>query len=425
MSADSPQPLKFGPRTWLRVYAGVIRQAGLRVALRSIRIQLEEKITGYGLASTLRLTRIWYLLGTIAGVALVCWSPQPRATEGQVDIASLIAFASVVGAGLAIALRSLAMLASTYSSNLLIHRFSVSLVPTLLRAAALAAIAFVAAQFQWPLSAGTAIALLLVGWLVWPLFLRMVIAFQAPRHITHRLLPVDQLLAMAARKLPAQARRQVAIHEAGHAVFFGLGNTVPEDLFAWMDDELPELSEVVEGDRRAALAVGAVSSFNSLTEKVLTLDLHRREMLVLLGMLCGGGAAEAVFYGAPSAGMIGDAALFEGRARQFLSLFPDQRWPYFIHAVDEEERKVNAASLAGFRAHLLDQAMEFVRTNKPVVEAVAKALQEKGELDVEDLRHLLPGVKASAGFERFDWPADMPAMHYPGTKQAASPTLRS
>lgn len=46
MSADSPQPLKFGPRTWLRVYAGVIRQAGLRVALRSIRIQLEEKITG-------------------------------------------------------------------------------------------------------------------------------------------------------------------------------------------------------------------------------------------------------------------------------------------------------------------------------------------------------------------------------------------
>ncbi len=69
--------------------------------------------------------------------------------------------------------------------------------------------------------------------------------------------------------------------------------------------------------------------------------------------------------------------------------------------------------------------MEFVRTNKPVVEAVAKALQEKGELDVEDLRHLLPGVKASAGFERFDWPADMPAMHYPGTEQAASPALRS
>lgn len=421
MSGDSPQPLKFGPRAWMRVYAGVIRQAGLRVALRSIRIQLEEKIVGYGLASTLRLTRIWYLVGTIGGIALVFWSPRPHLANGQVDLASLIAFAAVVGSGLAIALRSLAMLASTYSSNLLIHRFSVSLVPTLLRVAVLAAIAFVAVQFQWPLSAGTAIALLLVAWLLWPLFLRTVIAFQAPRHITHRLLPVDQLLAMAARKLPAQARRQVAIHEAGHAVFFGLGNTVPEDLFAWMDDELPELTEVVEGDRRAAVAVGAVSSFNSLTEKVLTLDLHRREMLVLLGMLCGGGAAEAVFYGAPSAGMIGDAAMFEGRARQYLSLFPDQNWPYFIHPVDEDERKVNAASLAGFRAHMLHQATEFVRANKPVVEAVANALQEKGEVDVEDLRRLLPGVKAAAGFERFDWPADMPAMHYLGDEHTASP----
>lgn len=415
--------MKFGARAWLRVYAGVIRQAGLRVALRSIRIQLEEKITGHGLASTLRLTRIWYALGTMAGGALMFWAPRPRATDGQVDLASLIGFAAVVGAGLAIALRSLAMLASTYSSNLLIHRFSVSLMPTLLRAAVLAAIAFVAIQFQWPLSAGTAIALLLVAWLIWPLFLRTVIAFQAPRHITHRLLPVDQLLAMAARKLPAEARHQVAIHEAGHAVFFGLGNTVPEDLFAWMDDELPELNEVVEGDRRAAIAVGAVSSFNSLTDKVLTLDLHRREMMVLLGMLCGGGAAEAVFYGAPSAGMIGDAAMFEGRARQFLSLFPDQRWPYFVHTVDEEERKVNAASLAGFRAHVLELATEFIRANKAVVEAVAKALQEKGELDVEDLRRLLPGVVAAAGFERFDWPADIPAMHYLDTGGKAA--LRS
>lgn len=417
--------MKAGPCTWLRVYAGLIRKAGLRAALRSIRNKIEERITAYGLASTLRLMRVWYLLGTVAGIAMMLWSPRPRESAGQVDLASLIGFAAVVGAGLAVALRSLAMLASTYSSNLLIQRFNVSLVPTLLRTVVLAAIAFVAVQFDWPLSAGTAIALLLVAWLVWPLFLRTVIAFQAPRHITHRLLPVDQLLAMAARKLPVQARRRVAIHEAGHAVFFGLGNTIPEDLFAWMDDELPEPKEVVEGEPSEAMAAGAVSSFSSLADKVLMLDLHRREMLVLLGMLCGGGAAEAVFYGAPSAGMIADAGMFEARAREFLALFPDQRWPYFIRAVDEEERKVNAASLAGFRAHMLDLATEFVRENKSVVEAVAKALQEKGELDVEDLRRLLAGVIAVVGFERFDWPSDMPAMHYLGREEAAQPALRA
>jgi len=412
MSADGPQPLKFGPVAWLRVYAGVIRQAGLRAAMRSVRIQLEEKVAARGMATVLRLTRIWHLLGTAAGVALLAWAPRPSAVEGQVDIASLIAFAAVVGAGLAILLRSAAMLASTYSSNLLIQRFSVSLAPTLLRVAVLAAIAYVAMQFQWPVSAGTAIALLLVAWAVWPVFVRMVIAFQAPRHITHRLLPVDQLLAMAARRLPAHARRQIALHEAGHAVFFGLGNTVPEDLFAWMDDELPELSEVVEGDRKSALAIGAVSSFTSLTEKVFTLDLHRKELLVLLGMLCGGGAAEAVFYGKASASMIGDVAMFEGRARQFLALFPDPRWPYFIHPVDEDERKVNASSLATFRSWVLTMATEFIQANKQCVEAVAQALESKGELDVEDLRRLLTGVTAAAGFERFDWPGDMPAMQY-------------
>jgi len=66
MPAESPKPLKFGPRAWLRLYAGVIRQAGFRVALRSVRIQVEEKIVAHGLASTLRLTRIWYFLGALA-----------------------------------------------------------------------------------------------------------------------------------------------------------------------------------------------------------------------------------------------------------------------------------------------------------------------------------------------------------------------
>jgi hypothetical protein len=115
MPAESPKPLKFGPRAWLRLYAGVIRQAGFRAALRSVRIQVEEKIVAHGLASTLRLTRIWYFLGALAGVGLLFWSPRPRAMDGQVDLASLVTFSAVVGAGLAILLRSVAMLASTYS----------------------------------------------------------------------------------------------------------------------------------------------------------------------------------------------------------------------------------------------------------------------------------------------------------------------
>ena len=37
----------------------------------------------------------------------------------------------------------------------------------------------------------------------------------------------------------------VAIHEAGHALFFGLGNTIPEDLYAALADEIPTLNQEI------------------------------------------------------------------------------------------------------------------------------------------------------------------------------------
>ena len=135
---------------------------------------------------------------------------------------------------------------------------------------------------------------------------------------------MDQILSMSARSLPPEARRQIAIHEAGHAVFFGLGESVPEDLSTWLDDEIPALDDIAAGQGHAG---GAVSAFTALTEKAIALDLHQREQLVLLGMLCGGAAAETIVYGDSSAGMAVDAAAFEAKARLFLALYPDSRWP--------------------------------------------------------------------------------------------------
>jgi hypothetical protein len=312
-------PFKIGPLTYLRVWAKIARSKGLATMWRVIRVHFEEKLAERGPGAVMRARRGWNFACAALGVAIVLLapSPEPRATAG-VDVARLAAFAAVTGLGVALLLRSLAMLLASFSANLLVHRFNVSFRPSVLRALALTVIAIAAARFAWPISGWVAAALLAVAWIVWPLLQHLVVAAKAPRHITHRLMPVDQLLAMSARKLPQSARRHVAVHEAGHVLFFGLGDRVPHDLFAWMSDELPPMEEVTSGE--STIFGGAVSSFTALADKHLALDLHRAEFEALLGLTCGGAAAEEVVAGERSLGTIGDAADFEARARVFLSV---------------------------------------------------------------------------------------------------------
>lgn len=400
---------RIGAWTWVRVWVNVVGQIGLRRALRSARNQLEDKLASRGELVVMRAIRAWYALVASIGVALVAMAPAPRMAGSSADVGSVAVFAAVTGAGVALALRSLAMFLSTYSGNLLVHRFQVSLKPSLIRASLIAVVGFAAWQFPWPISGWVALSLAAIAWMVYPILLHAVIAARAPRHISHRMLPIDQILSMSARSLPPESRKQIAFHEAGHAVFFGLGSSVPEDLYTWLDDEIPPLDDFAAGQQ---LPAGAVSAFTSLTEKAIALDLHRDELLVLLGMLCGGAAAETVVYGDHSAGMAMDAGAFEARARLYLSLYPDQRWPYFIQPTGEPEVRANATSLGVFRDHVLQQSRLFLVANRAALDGVANALLEKGELDVEDLRHLLANVVPAAGFERFSWPADVPAMQY-------------
>lgn len=412
------RPKRLGLFLWLRVWISVVRQAGLRAALRSARNQLEERLVGDDARKLLAYLRAWYALGLLAGAAALWLAAPPRMNGPAVDVSSLLAFASFAGAGAALVLRSLAMLLSTFSGNLLVHRFQVSMRPTLIRAAALAGIAAVAWQLPWPVSGWTALVLAAVAWAVWPLVVHAVVAAKAPRHITHRLLSVDQLLAMSARRLPPESRAQIALHEAGHAVFFGLGNCVPEDLYAWMDDEIPAVDEA---SPRQHLPAGAVSSFAALAEKTVALDLRRVELHALLGMTCGGAAAEILETGHASAGMVQDTAAFEGSARLYLALYPDPRWPFVQQPQGDGETRVNAQSLGGFREHMLASAVEFLRANRPRLHRVRDALLAKGELDVEDLRRLTAGTVAAAGFAGFDWPKDMPAMPYLDEAPAGAP----
>lgn len=407
---DVHKPLKFSPAFWFRTFWGVLKKGGPSAALRLVRVAIEDRIAARGNLFALRLVRAWQLLLIAVGAALALSAPAAHTAGGTIDIGSLARYAVQVGIGVAVALRALAHLLATYSMSLLVHRFRVSLRPSIVRAITLGVIGAVCWKLPWPVSAWTAVALAAVAWVCWPILVHAVIAAQAPTRLSRHMAPVDHLLAMNARQLSAPARQHVAAHEAGHAVFFGLGTRVPEDLFAFMDDEIPAAEEVSAVG--AHPPAGAVGAYASLAEKSLLLDARQHTLFAFLGMVCGGAAAEIITLGAASAGVIGDVAQFESRARQYLSLFPDPRWPYFVQPANEEETKTNAASLAAFRSHMTACAVQFLQENIATHTQVQAALLDRGELDVEDLRVLLSNVRPAAGFAKFDWPSDIPAMDY-------------
>jgi len=358
--STSMKPIRISWIQWLRLWMSVARRGGARVALRSMQTAMEDRIASHGPAKALRLLRVWYLAGLAAGAALAALAPHPvplspaPAAFGAVDPGSVIIFAVVIAAAVALGLRSLAMLLATFSTNLLVHRFTVSLQPSFVRAAVALVIALVASRTPWPVSLWVAVALAVVAWVVWPVLVHAIVAARAPRYLTHRLMPVDHLVGMAARSLPEESRRQIALHEAGHAVFFGLGDSVPDDLYAWMDEEIAAPQPGLE----AMPSAGAVGAFTALADKTLMLDLRQHAHFVLLGMVCGGAAAEELMLGSPSAGMLADVRHFETRARQYLALYPDARWPFFAAPAGDAEVQANARTLASFREHVIASAIE-------------------------------------------------------------------
>jgi hypothetical protein len=395
-------------RTKIKVWWMIARQKGFRIALKAMRNQLEERLVGNSPAALIRWNRFGHLAGIAVGIGIASFAPSPWNADSLVK--AVVGFTAVAGLGVAIALRSLALFLASFSAHLLVRRFAVPLGPTLLRLAVLTGIGIAALTLPWPLSAWAAGSLIAIAWAVSPLLLHALVAAQAPRHISQRMMPLERIIAMSARKLSPEAKKLVATHEAGHAVFFGLGDRVPEDIFAWMDDEVPSLEDVASGAKVAA--GGAVGAFDALAGKHYSTDLKRNELLAMLGMLAGGAAAEILTTGEASAGMVMDISNFEPKARLFLSLYPDPRWPYTMNPAGEQEAQSNALVLTRFRLHILDRAVEFLEQNRQQMDAVAGALLQRGELDVEDLRKLLVGVKQAGEFERFTWPADVPAMAY-------------
>ncbi|WP_233177180.1 metalloprotease [Ralstonia sp. ASV6] len=197
--------------------------------------------------------------------------------------------------------------------------------------------------------------------------------------------PYNQLLAIRPRR---GGDRQVAIHEAGHALMYALGNRIPEDASAYIDTDTlsPAIGQVsFPGGRNGDI------SFELLEWKLVT---------CLAGMV-----AEKVDTGSHGFGAGGDMRAWQELAIPYLLLHSDVT--FFEEPKSELEMESNKRELVALKKRMLTAVTRYVRANWPVVIRVAASLEEVEYLDYKQLADLLVGVKRTGGLPTAQWPVEL------------------
>ena len=390
----------------LRAWASICRQQGPIVLMRVLQRSIEEAVASRGLPFALQAARGWHLACVVVGLAIGAAAPWPALDDqGRPQALKFLTFIVVAGIGGAVAVRSLALLVRTFSLEMMASGARIPLRPTLLRGLGLLAVAAVAVGTPWPLSGWVSAATAGVLWLLWPLVGSLDAVFRSVTFTRYRS-PMRALLVQHKRGLDPQTRRRMAVHEAGHAVFFGLARSYPEDLFAYLEEDLPTPDEIAQAG--GVIVGGAIHAFNDLGRLWVAPNVGRAELRAALGMLCGGTAAEQVVYGGASLSHLLDAGEFERRAKVYLMLFPDEQLPFFCKPEGVGEAAANARSIAELRRRMEAQAIDFLGANREVLEALAEQLDRHGELNVEQLAVHLERVRPSDCFAQFEWPEGLP-----------------
>lgn len=189
--------------------------------------------------------------------------------------------------------------------------------------------------------------------------------------------------------LTPEGRRRAALHEAGHALCFGLGTHVPEDAAAMLD---PHVYGTFAGMVRTTMPHDPLQ---------ITRELLEWHLLVQQA----GRAAEEVMLGQASAGAIGDMAQFQQYAALYLQAGFGDGW--CLEPKDDAARRLNQAALDRLVPEYLSRAKTLVSVNQALVETLAGQLLVHRYLDCQDLRALLKGFVVPDGFERLVWPSSI------------------
>ena len=192
--------------------------------------------------------------------------------------------------------------------------------------------------------------------------------------------------------LTEAGRWKVAIHEAGHAICYGLCAAVPED--AWVGLDL-DLNNLVAG------------SVNIPTPKDPT-EVSKSFMEWSMLMTMAGVAAERVFFGDSSMNGRGDNQSVQVQAAAYLVAGHGEI--YDMEALTEPQIAANRAAIARVRDHFSVLAESYIQANKEMCESLAKEINKMEFLDCEGIAASVSKAVYPTGWIALAWPASLPVI---------------
>lgn len=198
---------------------------------------------------------------------------------------------------------------------------------------------------------------------------------------------VDDLLS-----LTKDGRWRVAIHEAGHAVAYGLCTTVPEDAYACIEPDL------------LTAEAGAVGFPRPTDASELTKE--RIEWM----MLCteAGPAAEELIFGDRC--ILGAMDMNQLNGLAFTYLMSGFGEVISLEPKDEHEVQANRSAIGRLREKNKVLTTTFLAQNRDLIEQLARRLVELEYMDCEELEAGLRNVAVIEGQGLVSWPASIPSI---------------
>jgi len=185
--------------------------------------------------------------------------------------------------------------------------------------------------------------------------------------------------------LTDEGRKHVSIHEAGHALCYGLTEAVPVDAYAYVDSD------------NFSLISGAVSIPIPRDPTEVTRPLMEWHMLMTMA----GIAAEEVIIGTSTMIGSGDIEAFTKLAGTYLVAGHGEC--YDMNAKSEGEIAANRAAIVRLRDHYAEKARQFIATNRSLCEALAIEINAVEFLDSERIAKFVHRVQLPEGWQLITW----------------------
>lgn len=194
--------------------------------------------------------------------------------------------------------------------------------------------------------------------------------------------------------LTPEGRHRVAIHEAGHAICYGLTTAVPEDAYVCIDTDLN------------SLIVGSVTIPTPKDPTEVTKERLEWSMLMTMA----GVAAEHHFFGEKSLSGSGDIASMSQLATAYLSAGHGE--VFDPAPADELGLSANRAAIGRLRDHYASLAEVFIQANHSLCEEMARLVEKDEFVDCTSIAGIVGSVALPEGWKRTTWAASVPTIPF-------------